>query len=100
MRRMLGAAYSMMGMHDEARKVYRAWLEVEPDSVLAAFHLQANLGENVPERAPDAYVAQVFDSFASSFDAKLASLEYKAPEFVLRGVEQRIGTPAKLLAVL
>jgi len=65
-----------------------------------AHHLQACLGEAVPERAADAYVERVFDAFASSFDAKLADLSYRAPEFVAARVARLAGAPAKALAVL
>jgi predicted TPR repeat methyltransferase len=44
--------------------------------------LAACSGEGVPARASDAYVEKAFDSFAESFDAKLASLSYRAPALV------------------
>ena len=100
LRRMLGVAYSMMGMNEQAIEVYRSWLQSDPGNPIAAFHLQACAGAAVPERAPDAYVEQVFDSFAASFDAKLAVLGYKAPELVLGGVARRLGAPRQILDVL
>lgn len=100
LRRILGVAYSLAGMRKEAIAVYRAWLEAEPGNALAAFHLQACSGEGVPERAPDAYVTGVFDSFARSFDAKLAALSYRAPELVAEAVARHAGPPAKALQVL
>ena len=100
LRRLLGAAYSSMNKQVEAAAVYRAWLAAEPDSVTAAFHLKACTGEDVPDRAPDAYVAQVFDGFAGSFDAKLAALEYCAPQLCADVLAERLGAPAKTLRVL
>jgi predicted TPR repeat methyltransferase len=100
LRRVLGAAYSAMGMRDEAIGVYRAWLEAEPDNPVAMFHLQACTGENVPERAPDAYVANIFDSFANSFDAKLGSLSYQGPQLVAGAVARHAGPPERRLQVL
>ena len=100
LRRLLGAAYSLMGRREQAIEVYRHWLEDDPGNPLAEFHLKACTGEDVPPRAPDAYVARVFDGFAASFDAKLASLEYKAPEFVLAAVALRCGKPQRALDVL
>lgn len=100
LRRILGMAYSTMGMHDKATDVYRNWLEAEPGNALAQFHLTACTGEGVPERAPDAYVQGIFDSFAGSFDAKLAALSYRAPELVAAAVARQLGAPEKSLRVL
>lgn len=100
LRRLLGAAYSLMGRREQAIEVYRRWLDEEPGNPLAEFHLKACTGEDVPARAPDAYVARVFDGFAASFDAKLASLEYRAPEHVMRAVAGRCGEPRRALDVL
>jgi len=100
LRRMLGMAYSTMGMTAEAVAVYRAWLQVDPDNPVAAFHLHACTGEQVPERAPDAYVTRVFDAFAKTFDAKLADLSYKAPELAAAAVARRLDPPARALDVL
>lgn len=100
LRRLLGAAYTAMGMHPEATALYRKWLEAEPDNAVARFHLQACTGEGVPDRAPDAYVASVFDSFAGSFDAKLSDLSYQAPQFVAAAVARHADPPARGLDVL
>lgn len=100
LRRTLGLAYSTMGLRDRAIEVYRAWLADEPGNPLAAFHLQACTGEDVPERAPDVYVTTVFDSFARSFDAKLAELSYQAPQLVADAVARHAGAPARSLDVL
>jgi predicted TPR repeat methyltransferase len=96
----LALAYSELGMKDEAVAVCRSWVKAEPNSPEAAFHLHACVGEKVPDRAPDAYVKQVFDSFANSFDAKLSALSYKAPTLVADAVAQHAGPAAKNLDVL
>ena len=96
----LSLAYTALGMKDEARAVCRAWVEAEPDNPVAAFHLQACTGEDVPERAPDAYVRRIFDAFSGSFDAKLAALSYKAPALVAEAVARHAGPPGGDLAVL
>ncbi len=100
LRRILGLAYSTMGMKDEAVAVYRAWLDAEPDNPLAEFHLKACTGSDVPARAPDVYVARVFDSFAASFDAKLADLSYQAPALVAAAVARHAGAPTQALDLL
>lgn len=54
----------------------------EPDDPIARHMLAACSGRNVPGRASDAFIETTFDSFAASFDAKLASLAYRAPTLV------------------
>ncbi len=100
LRRILGIGYSMVGMRDKATEVYRHWLDDEPGNPVALHHLQALTGEGVPERASDAYVQRVFDGFAQSFDAKLAMLDYRAPELTSGCVQRLAGAPARTLAVL
>ena len=39
-------------------------------------------GRDVPARASDAFIERTFDSFAGSFDSKLAKLLYRAPALV------------------
>lgn len=80
-RGILGAAYAILGQYDDARAMYRKWLEADPDNPVPAHYLAA-LGDAPPERASDGYIESTFDDFASSFDSKLASLEYLAPQIV------------------
>ena len=44
--------------------------------------LSACTGRDTPARASDGYVQQSFDSFAASFESKLAKLAYRAPALV------------------
>ena len=99
-RRMLSVIYSQLGRHAEAEAICREWLELEPDSVHARHYLAACTGKDVPERAPSDYVEQVFDSFAETFDLKLAALDYRAPELVGAAVAEVLGPPGQGLAVL
>ena len=79
--------------------VLRAWLAQEPDNPFVLHHLAACTGEGAPERASDAYVEKVFDSFAASFDAKLAQLHYRAPQVVADAVAAALGAPTAGLAI-
>lgn len=88
LRRLLGTAYGMLGMKDEAIEVYRGWLQAEPGHPVALHHLHALTGEGA-ERASDDYVKLVFDTFADSFDAKLAELGYRAPELVAAAIARQ-----------
>jgi predicted TPR repeat methyltransferase len=85
-------ALVLLGELDEAVKLYREWLAEDPDNPVVKHHLAACLGE-VPERASDAYVEKVFDGFANSFDKKLQSLDYCAPQLVTDALQAVAGEP-------
>ena len=62
--------------------IFEEWLKEEPDHPIARHMLAACSGRDVPARASDGFVEQTFDSFAGSFDSKLAKLQYRAPALV------------------
>ncbi|MGU3340929.1 tetratricopeptide repeat protein [Methylobacterium mesophilicum] len=86
-RRFLVAAYAATNEHDRALAILRDWLREEPDNPSAQHLFAAISGENIPERASNRYMISLFDGFASSFDHKLASLDYRAPSLVAAAVE-------------
>ncbi len=92
-RKVLGLLYASLGRLEEAAEIFRAWLVHEPQSEQAKHHLAACSRQQMPDRATEGYVEQVFDSFAGSFDAKLATLEYRAPQFVGETLASLLGTP-------
>jgi predicted TPR repeat methyltransferase len=75
-------ALVLAGQVEQAAAIFRDWLAEEPDNAYVQHHLAACTGDLVPERASDAYVEGVFDNFASTFDKKLATLRYRAPQLV------------------
>jgi len=81
-RRLLALAHCTLGDVDKAIEVFEEWLAEEPDDPIALHMLAACSGRDVPVRASDAFVEATFDSFAGSFDAKLAKLLYRAPALV------------------
>jgi predicted TPR repeat methyltransferase len=89
----LGLAYSMLGETDAAATVFGEWLKDEPEDPIAQHLYAACSGIAVPARASDAYLEKTFDDFAESFDAKLAFLDYRAPQFVTEALH-RTGAPA------
>jgi len=99
LRRVLGVVYASLGRRDDAAALYRAWLAEEPDNEEAQFRLIASTQQDVPERAPERYVAQLFDKFAHSFDAQLAQLGYRAPELVAECVARHAGPAAAVLRI-
>ena len=81
-RKLLALAHCTLGEIDKAVQIFEEWLEQEPEDPTARHMLSACTGRHVPDRASDAYVACTFDSFAASFESKLARLSYRAPALV------------------
>lgn len=82
------------GRLSEATEVYRKWLAIDPDNPQARHMLAACTGENVPERAGDAYVTEMFDAFADTFDENLQELGYRAPELIAAAVTAQLDARA------
>ena len=86
-RKLLALAYGMLGEIDKAEKVLAEWLAEEPEDPVARHMFAACTGRDVPARASDGFVESTFDSFAASFEAKLARLSYRAPALVAAALE-------------
>lgn len=99
-RRLLVIALGKAGRLEEGRKHCKEWLALEPDDPKAQHFLAAYGGTDVPERASDQFVVDEFDGFANSFDAKLASLKYRAPELVGEAVATLLGEIKKESRIL
>jgi predicted TPR repeat methyltransferase len=99
-RRLLALAHCTLGERDKAVRIFEEWLAEEPDNVVAQHMLAACSGQDIPARASDGYVEKVFDDFASSFDAKLASLAYRAPQLVAAVLSDSGIAPSRALDIL
>jgi predicted TPR repeat methyltransferase len=88
-------ALLLLGEREQAAELYREWLAEEPGNPVVQHQLAACMGEAAPSRASDAYVERVFDSFASSFDAKLEKLDYRAPQLVVQMLAQHLPSAAQ-----
>jgi predicted TPR repeat methyltransferase len=99
-RRLLALAHCTLGEVDEAVKIFEEWLEEEPDDPIARHMLAACTGRDIPGRASNGFVEGTFDTFASSFESKLAKLSYRAPALVALMLEDSGVEPSKSLDVL
>jgi predicted TPR repeat methyltransferase len=99
-RRLLALAHCTLGEVDEAVRIFEEWLEDDPDDPIARHMLAACSGRDVPARASDAFVEKSFDSFAASFDSKLAKLSYRAPELVAELLARSGAAPSRSLDIL
>jgi predicted TPR repeat methyltransferase len=97
----LGVALYALKRRDEAAQVYRDWLQREPDNPVPRHMLAACGGADMPSRADDAYVRDIFDGFADSFDEQLLNnLGYRAPQVLVDALGRMLGEPAAALSVL
>jgi len=99
-RRLLALAHCTLGEIDEAVAIFEEWLGEEPEDPIARHMLAACTGRDVPARASNGFVAETFDSFAASFESKLAKLSYRAPALVAAMLENSDRKPSKSLDVL
>jgi predicted TPR repeat methyltransferase len=98
-RRLLALAHCTLGEVDKAVEIFQDWLETDPDDPIARHMLAACSGRDVPPRASDAFIERTFDSFAATFDSKLASLSYRAPALVTEMLKRSVA-PSKSLDIL
>ncbi|HEY0198078.1 MAG TPA: tetratricopeptide repeat protein [Rhodanobacter sp.] len=97
----LGVSLYALKRHDEAAQVYRDWLAREPDNPVPRHMLAACGGAEAPPRADDAYVRDVFDGFADSFDEQLLkNLGYRAPQVLIDALCEVLPAPSAALDVL
>jgi predicted TPR repeat methyltransferase len=99
-RRLLALAHCTLGEVEQAVGIFEEWLEDDPDDPIARHMLAACSGRNVPPRASDAFIETSFDSFAASFDSKLAKLLYRAPALVAEMLKRSGVAPSKSLDLL
>jgi predicted TPR repeat methyltransferase len=99
-RRLLALAHCTLGDVDTAVSIFDEWLAEEPNHPIALHMRAACSGRDVPERASDGFVEATFDSFAGSFDSKLAKLLYRAPELVAAALAETEPEMTKHLDVL
>jgi predicted TPR repeat methyltransferase len=82
---------AVLGHREEAAVLWSEWLDERPEDPIALHHQAACVGRP-PSRATDAYIQALFDDFASSFDAKLAKLQYRAPALIVDALIEQLGT--------
>ena len=97
----LARTFLQAGRREEAAGVYEEWLRREPGNPVVLYLRAACLGHGAPPKAPAAYVQQIFDDMASSFDAYLVeSLGYRAPGLLCDALCAVLPSPASTLDIL
>jgi predicted TPR repeat methyltransferase len=98
--RNLAAALRRAERLDESQEALRAWLRQDPDNPIACHMLAACSDKTPPERASDAYVLQVFNRFAKTFDEELLELGYLGPQLMAAAISQEYNPEESSLDVL
>lgn len=99
-RRLMALAHCTLGEIGKAVQIFEEWLAEEPDDPIARHMLSACTGQDIPGRASNGFVERTFDSFAASFESKLAKLSYRAPALVAAMLDDSGLEGAKQLDVL
>lgn len=90
---LLGAAEERLGRPDAARAAYARGAEHDAGGRFgAALHVARLSGQPPPGGMPDAYVATLFDQYASRFDRHLVDgLGYRAPALLASALSRTAG---------
>ena len=96
----LARSFLLADRRDLAKEAYEEWLRVETGNPGISFLLSACTGEGAPDRAPESFVREVFDNMADSFDAHLASLDYRAPNLLVEALAAALPPPEANLDIL
>jgi len=85
----------------EAERVFQEWLRLEPGNPKILYLQAAIVGGPIPDRAPDAYVRDIFDEMAERFDFHLLErLDYRAPELLVKALAADLPSPRAELDIL
>lgn len=87
-------------MKDIANEWAAKWKNDFPENSIAQHMASAVKVGDVPERASDEYIINLFDSFAPDFNESLAAIDYKAPELVGNKIAQIYNSSIHALTTL
>lgn len=89
-----------LGRTTEVAETYAQWHRHAPTDPKARHMAAATSGNQVPGRASDEYVRELFDQSARTFDSNLETLEYQAPRLIATALEHWASTQLPLDSVL
>ncbi|MFZ1643648.1 MAG: tetratricopeptide repeat protein [Candidatus Contendobacter sp.] len=100
-RNIVGNVVFQRGGAKGALTLLQHWLRLMPDDPVAQHRLAAWFGKEAPARASDAYVTDLFDRYAASFDQHLVGqLDYQAPAVIGAWLTEILGEATARLDVL
>jgi predicted TPR repeat methyltransferase len=96
----LGRLLHRVGRDADAVRLFDGWLKQDPFNPVALHMRAASSGVDVPARASDGYVKQVFDALARDFDENLRQLHYQGPQLTIVALAADAGAPRQSFDVL
>lgn len=91
----LGVSLIKQGRHQAAIPIYQRALTLQPNNPSIQYTLNALQGEQVPKRAPPAYIESIFDNYAAYYDQHLLhDLAYQFPTLLNSYLTQLTPQPA------
>ncbi len=96
----LGAVYLQRREFERAREHYLKALQLEPDNEAISYILAAIEQKGIKNKAPAAYLKELFDQYAPYFDRHLGVLDYKVPQLLFDAVQNVLGDKVPPLTVL
>lgn len=97
----MAQALLQAGRKHEVEQLFKDWLQHDPDNPIILYLKAACLGGKSPERAPNAYIEQIFNDMADRFDAHLTeNLDYRAPELIAEALFAILSKPSAELTIL
>lgn len=72
---------------EDAGKLAEKWAEKYPDHIIAR-HLCASFKGEIPNGEDSAYVRELFDAFADTFDDTLEKIGYRIPDLMAEAMEK------------
>lgn len=99
-RAVLGNAVFQLRGRENALAILQHWLRLMPDDPVPQHRLSAWFGQDIPVRASDAYVTDLFDHYADQFDKHLQQLGYRAPTLIGEQLVEALGEASAQLDIL
>jgi len=97
----IGVALKHLGHYNEAAEAFKQALRRNPDLVNEQYYLACLGNAETPSQAPDQYIIELFDNYASSFDTELVDkLEYRAPQQIYEAIHTYISDQFETLEIL
>ena len=84
---LMGDALFRLGATAGVVDILNHWQALMPDDPVPQYRLAALRGEDWQARAADAYVRNLFDRYADTFDASLTGLGYQAPALIAQQLQ-------------
>lgn len=89
---MRGMALARLGRRKEAAECFNQHLQQHPDDPTAQHLFHACAGDEVPERASDAYIRAKYDEYADNYEAHQAEMSYRGHQLIASAVDACCGT--------